>query len=420
MSSSKKNLIVQYYTIKSSDDAYRIQRQEEINKCLLYNVQNKYLDEIHLLTEEHYDLDFIPTDLKHKINQTVIHTRLTYKIAFDYYNTHIPDTICMLANADIFTDESIEILYHINFENSVLALNRYEFDSEERASLQSGCEINRDFPILFPNYGPSIWSQDAWVWKTPSFNMSNVDFVLGSWGCDIKIAYLLHNAHFIVYNPSFLLSVNHFDRLSYTVDDNGILKGVISSLRDPPTSTSDYASKRLFLRNEVDVIDRYTVKSEIILENKSSQAITSLKTQKSIHEILYEASASSEYPPNFPKNAAFAEDGYWQYNQHDELKYLECKFDNIHTINVIEITGKPCSRNDLKIGHISKLRISYCIDNEWIDYPFIMNGISRQNGNFIKRNYLLAPFQCIKCRIYCIESSGIPSLKVRFLGTVTA
>jgi len=386
---SKKILLVQYYTVKSENDAYRSNRQEEVNKCLLLNVKNRFLDEIHLLTEELFALDFIPEELKHKIKQVVIHKRLDYSTAFEYYTTNIPNTICILANADIFTDESIEVLDHIEFDRSILALNRYEFDSDEKATLLSGLEINRNFPALFPNYGPSIWSQDAWVWKASSINIPGVDFLLGSWGCDIRIAYFLRQAGYIIYNPSFLISINHYDRMSATVNEDGILKGQISSLRDPPSD--DYKEKRLFLTNECDIIDRYTTDSRLVEATRCGQTITNLSLQKSIHALFCEI------------------------QNKDNENYIEYDFTKLCNVHILDTTGKPCSHTDYTIGHVSKMRISYYINDCWIDYPDTLNGQTHSVGNFIKRNYL-TPFQCSKCRIYCLETVGIPTLNATFYG----
>jgi hypothetical protein len=126
-------------------------------------------------------------------------------MVIDYYNAEIPNTICILAYADIFTDESIEVLDHIIFDKSVLALNRYEYNDEESAALLNGLEINRHHTPLFEDYSPSIWTQDVWVWKTPCFTVENVDFCLGTTGCDNYFAYILHNAGYRIYNPSHIL-----------------------------------------------------------------------------------------------------------------------------------------------------------------------------------------------------------------------
>jgi hypothetical protein len=48
----KTILITQYYVVNTSDEIYNIARQKEIDKCLVYNLENKFIDELHLLTEE--------------------------------------------------------------------------------------------------------------------------------------------------------------------------------------------------------------------------------------------------------------------------------------------------------------------------------------------------------------------------------
>jgi hypothetical protein len=223
----KKVLIVQYYTVQSKDSEYQRKRQAEVDHCFLQNLQNPQIDEIHVLTETHFEFEFIPREHQHKIKQTVIGKRLAYEDAFDYYNEHLANTICILANADIYTDESLEILDHLNFNNTVLAMNRYENDIDTKPALLQGLEVNCN-TVVIPPYTPMTWSQDAWIWKAPYIHIPNSNFYLGLTGCDNYMIYLMMTAGLTVYNPSKLLSINHYDRMSTSVGVNGKRKGAVS------------------------------------------------------------------------------------------------------------------------------------------------------------------------------------------------
>lgn len=406
----KKNLIVQYYIVHSADESYNKERQKEIDTCLLYNLQNKYLDEVHILSEACYSFDFIPNELRTKIKQTVIGSRLTYQAAFEYYNECIPNTTCILANADIFTDESLDLLVHLDFTNNVLALNRYEFDSEETASLLYGSEINYKNSKLLSNNSPSPFGQDAWIWNTSKMPTKDTDFTLGSWTCDNRIAYILKQNGLIVYNPSYLLSINHFDRLSIVVSPNGsIQKGTISKKKD--TAPEGYKASSLQLVNIDDSIDRFTTSSSLVhVANPVSDIIHSVNINKTIKELHYVATASS----HLPLLASFRETGAW--TPSDATRTIEFEFDATYCIRIIDIKGKPCSYLDKTPGHVSSLTVSYLSNDTWISYTDSITGISRRNGNFIKRNYLTSPFYCKKCRITVLGYDGSPSLKVRFFG----
>ena len=231
---------------------------------------------------------------------------------------------------------------------------------------------------------------------------------------DIRIAYLLRQANFMVYNPSHLVSINHYDRMSAIVNEHGVLKGQISATRDPPSA--DYNEKRLFLMNDDDIIDRYTTVSKIVEEKRSGQTITHLSLTKSVQELTYTPSASSSH---LPQHATFNTTGFWQYSEDDTEKYIECDFSKLCTVHILDTTGKSCSRSDHAIGHISKMRLAYYANGCWNEYPHVLNGQTHSTGNFIKRNYL-EPVQCSKCRIYCVEATGIPALKVRFYGVETS
>jgi hypothetical protein len=417
MNNSKKILLIQYYRVKTNDYNYNINRQLEIDNCLLINCKNPLLDEIHLLTEELFELDFLPENLQSKIVQVVIGERLKYKIAFDYYNNNIPNTICILANSDIFTDTSLEILDHINFDNSVLAINRYEYDSDTKAPLLYGSEIAHNNP-KFPNYSPVIWSQDAWIWKTKYMNFDGGDFHLGVCGCDNHITFLFKKAGFLVYNPSRLIFVNHYDRLSSSITENGIIKGVKSKIRDP--APFEWNDKMLHLINYDDVIDKYTVKAEMIkVYNKNCDFIYSLNQTKTLSKINHNLIKKSNQPPvylwrpmnNSQKCIQIPEDNY-------SLRNFEYLFDNLVYLCIIDLFGKKCTKDDNKIAYVSKVNFTYLDANlNWNDCNFQINGIKEPNGNIIKRNYLPIPIPCRGCRLFVVDYVGKPEINVRLFGT---
>ena len=270
----------------------------------------------------------------------------------------------------------------------MIALNRYEFDSEDKASLLHGCEVVYKTRRFLP-YTPVVFSQDAWVWKADMLHINNTDFLLGSWSCDNRISYYFKQAGYILYNPSSLISINHFDRLSSIYSTIGIMKGQISILRDPPPP--DWLITRIHLLNVDDCIDKYTTSSSmIVIENPEVNFINSVQIQKSVVNIPYRETASAEY--------------------------VECTFDSLYCLRIVDIMGKVCSKDDMAYGYPTKVRLSYLYNNTWVDYTGSFNGIPRANGNFIKRNYLSGTIYCTACRIYAVEMQGIPVMKVRLFG----
>jgi hypothetical protein len=128
-------VVVQYYLVSSPDVDYTIRRQREINDCLLRNTQNISVDEVHVLTEAEYDYEFIPTEWRHKLHITNIGKRLTYDFVFNYYNTHLANHICILANADIYTNTSVDILRNVNFNNVLFNSSSLIFFNNGKSSI---------------------------------------------------------------------------------------------------------------------------------------------------------------------------------------------------------------------------------------------------------------------------------------------
>ena len=184
-------LIMQYFQCGRED------RQRELHACLQKNLDNPRIAKVHLLTEE-------PVDLSHlrradKIAQTVIGERLTYERAFHYANAHAGgDEAWILANADIYFDESLRYLAEVNMTGKMFALTRH--DMQKDGSM-------KPIPAVFGQ-----GTQDAWIFKPPVI-MENMfaDFYLGVPGCDSRIAYEFVKAGYRVVNPSKKIIARHLD-----------------------------------------------------------------------------------------------------------------------------------------------------------------------------------------------------------------
>lgn len=385
---TKKILIQQYYEVKSGDTSYNIKRQKELDECLLLNLKNTQLDEVHLLTEIFYPLLFVPTELKYKIKQTIIGKRLDYETAFEYYNKHESNNICILSNADIFTDESVELLDYFTLDETFLALTRYEYNDESKTALLAGMEHRSKDTSIYPDYNPTVWTQDAWIWKMHKVTVNNCNFCLGVYSCDNRLAHFIIQSGYKIYNPSYLISISHYDRMSIKNINGDIFKGEVSSKRDP--APEDHGKYRAYLVNSNESIDTYT-KYTILRKDDKKGYIYNLFLEKSVWEI-----------PSL--------------RQYEENNYIEYTFDKPYMIRMIDICGKENSKSNYAISYISLFRVSYFIDNVWKDYPFTFNGLNRANGNFIKRNYVNTPFLCIKIRIHVLDYVGKKTLNARFFG----
>jgi len=409
-------VVVQYYIVVNADTDYSIRRQREINECLLRNVQNSSVDEVHVLTECDYDYGFIPSELHYKLHVTNIGKRLTYDFVFNYYNTKLANHICILVNADIYTNNSVDILRHVRFTNVLFAMNRYEDNDRNDLLLLNGLEVNlaarHKCPYLIP-FQPSVWSQDAWIWKSPNIIIRDCDFELGTPGCDNYIIYQLIKQHYIVSNPSRLLCINHIDRLSIHHESYGIVKGNVSKKREQRVGDMN---TYIFLENQDDIPDKYTTHMETLESstNPKYKFIKTIKLHKNIIEIqpsMCTVSASSTH--DCEANDIFLKHhSHWEPLQSDKNPYIEFSFHDLQTIVIIDIVGKLVLRNDATVGYISSL----CM--EWINEDLhlesaIHKGITIPNGNYIHRIYLDAPMKTTNLRVFLKEYVGVRSLKMR-------
>jgi hypothetical protein len=407
--SKKKVLIVQYFIVQSDDKEYQRNRQYEIDYCFLKNTQNPYIDEIHTLTESYFDFAFVPEEQRKKIKQIIIGKRLTYEYVFKYYNKHLANTICILANADIYMDESLEILDHIIFTNTVLVVTRYENDDDSKPPLLYGLEVNANNKLISP-YTPTVWSQDVWIWNAPSIDIPESNFSLGIPGCDCYILYLIITAGFTVYNPSHLLSVNHYDRMSISISNDGKKKGIVSKNRHNSIKSKEFYR---FISIIDDIFDKYTRFTDYTMN--SSLLLPTFK--KTINQPKYLVSASSWKTENTPEMSLFNSPGYWSPINSDKNPYLECVFEGTYKLKIIDIRGRPVDKDNLENNYVSKFLIVYNIDTDiWIPEKEYI-GITTKNGNIIKRTYV--DLECKGVRIYPLTYVGSRALKVRFFGILS-
>ena len=160
------------------------------------NSNNDLIKKIYLLNDQIYDLNFIKNI--DKIKQIVVEDdskkRLKYKCAIEFINKNLAGELCVMANSDIYFDDSLKHLNGYNMTNKLLALSRY------------------DNGILFNN----VYSQDSWFFKSPlNVNLNKVDFCFGIPGCDNSFAHITHSAGYKISNPSLTIKTHHLHKSNY-------------------------------------------------------------------------------------------------------------------------------------------------------------------------------------------------------------
>ena len=206
------NLITTYYISENID------RQNEIKKCLIKNIQNKYIQKIYLLNSEIYNLDFINTiDIHNKVVQIQIYDDcecesestskkiLKYSDAIDFINNNLGESLCILANSDIYFNETLTKINYESMHGKFYALLRYDEELNGKRTIFKRHDIPRDD------------SQDAWIFNSPlQINLSHIDFHFGTLGCDSIFANAVHANTFLkVSNPAYDIITTHVHQTQF-------------------------------------------------------------------------------------------------------------------------------------------------------------------------------------------------------------
>lgn len=202
------NLILQYY------EPIIISRQEEINYVLKKNINNNFIKKIYLLNEKIYDLKS-KNIVSDKITQINIGERLSFQTAFEFANKYCKNTICILSLADIYYDDSLSLLNSINFDNVVMCMLKHEIIKDNKLIISTKKNKKLKKTVI------DNTAQDCWIFKPilkklfPNDNIKSPYLdknhkMGGQWGCDGKIAYILHSVGIKIYNPAYSINCIHY------------------------------------------------------------------------------------------------------------------------------------------------------------------------------------------------------------------
>lgn len=180
------NLFIEYYKPKN------IVRHGELLACLHENLSNRFIDKVFLYISDDSKLEFNSDKI------WIIHCdkRPTFKDIFKECNK-LDNEICILANADIFFDKSIDILNNTNLDGLFLAISRWNVKQDGTSE-------------LFNNAA----AQDVWAFRTPlkipDQLMNQLDFYCGgTGGPDNRLAWIIDEAGYKLRNPAKQIRVQH-------------------------------------------------------------------------------------------------------------------------------------------------------------------------------------------------------------------
>ena len=186
-------------------------RHAENIACLKRNIANPEVNKIVLLNEREYtpkELGIAELSELSKLEQVVIGKRLTYLDAFAHAR-QLENAFVVLANADIFTDESIRNIKRMGLaaEKRVLCQLRHEYAKGRRLE---DC-VPFGSATGFPR---QCNSQDAWIWHSshsiPACLEGAFAMQLGKPGCDNAVAHRFSMAGFERCNCPSLARTYHY------------------------------------------------------------------------------------------------------------------------------------------------------------------------------------------------------------------
>jgi hypothetical protein len=187
--SLKINLITSYYRASS------MERQLELDECLTRNSENPLIDRIILLIDDEASL---PVQSE-KIEIRKLDKRPTFADWLSVTEEMQLQGAVLLANSDIYFDESLILVHQVLSEPSILmALSRWE--------VEAGSTRQHPNPH---------WSQDVWAISagTPQVDLDQIrerlGIRLGVPRCDNKVAYVFASAGWSIRNPFNFLRSYH-------------------------------------------------------------------------------------------------------------------------------------------------------------------------------------------------------------------
>ena len=389
------NVIVQYYNANSQD------RQQEINLVLKHNCNNKYINKIYLLSESaNIDLNFLTEKELKKIEINNINKRLSYSDAFNFYNKNLSNTICILTNADIYFDNSLEILDSINFNKLILCQTRYEHEFNRKYNILYGLEIKGN------KSSECTYSQDTWIFKMEKIDVINSDIMLGFSGCDNLIVKNFINSGYNVVNSSRYLCCNHFDHLSKNEDGS---KGRVSNLNKRLGIKEDY----YFLHSGLNVIDKFCTNIQNIVENNH----VSIKYDSEIISLSNIIDNESQFTVSSyikkPYICHLTNNIIWEPLEDDFEKQITIRFATCLNIECIDFSCKQYKQNNSQdeFGYIKSIKLSYSVNGtHWIKISNSISCNDVNNYDYIKRVYMPYRLYCCSLRIQICDYYVKPNL----------
>lgn len=183
------NLLVGFYRDPSPA------RTEEFIECLRRNAANPHIKSITVFLEERISPGEVESRLKNgepaRIQIVEHGQRLTYRHLFEHANRFFDGAGVIIANADIFFDETLALLSSELLAGRMLCLSRWDTQPDGNLCLFDRAD-----------------SQDAWIFRAPVREFF-CNFHMGVPGCDNRLAWEAKQAGLKISNPARTIRAGH-------------------------------------------------------------------------------------------------------------------------------------------------------------------------------------------------------------------
>jgi hypothetical protein len=193
-------LLTEYFESQNTE------RQREYLICLQQNILNPLIEQIHLFISDESKVDI----QSGKIIINKLEQRPTFFDIIKFCNEKLYGKPCIIANLDIFFDETLNHLLEFDLGDKLIALTRWDLVKENDNWFMSFY----DQPWR-NNYTTAMFSQDSWIFKSPVKIDERLNFPMGKPGCDNRISQIFHEMGYDVINPSKKIISKHYHQTNH-------------------------------------------------------------------------------------------------------------------------------------------------------------------------------------------------------------
>jgi len=201
-------------------------RRDEMIQCLERNLNHPLIDRIYIFFERKEsacrELYNYVSAKKNNVEIIEIYERPAYRTFFEYANSVLKGNKVIIANSDIFFDETLTEIKNYDFNQKFFVLTRWNLADDNKLYLQT--KSNPTYPwkkikieeFMNTSILQNTKSADAWIFKAPIELDFDCHYKIGTYRCDALLNFSLlqkqSRGGFQVFNPCLSIRVCHIDK----------------------------------------------------------------------------------------------------------------------------------------------------------------------------------------------------------------